>query len=551
MIKLFLLLSVLMITDVFAQDTLTVSIEPKRPIVNETFNVVFKLNSQDAESIDEINLKHPGLTIEGKSQQGISTRTVYANGKLTVSREISVVYEMMASNYGVKFLRDIKVKVGNKEISHPLVSFEVLKEPRVKPDVFAMADVAKTDLYLGEGFIVRYYLYSKVSVNNLDIKTYPKLNKFLKRYLQEPDRSERVEVDGEIYIRNLIYAAKLFPEKTGILKVDPITLSVTYARRNGNDPFNVFLNSRDLKTRSVSSETINLNVLPWPTPVPKDFTGLVGPHEFSLELKQQKIVVNQLLEAELRVRGPGALENYEAPPLIENPALEEFESNGELKIEDANMASKNFNYAFLASAPIELPEDSFSFSYLDPTKAQYVSVKVKRDAIKVGGQGRVTPQVENKQSVDAPSNISASSLGNDLVPLAQKFNWNSLQAYLNLSLGALVIVALIGVGVGQLRGHKTGRSIVPASFKKEFNPKDFIHWLSPVISHETKSAKDVLASLELSPGAYQYFLELMNSSDVSKFSLNKKSYNYVFNAKYFKEIASKIEKYNESDSKHS
>src|SRR5690606_23948591 len=234
----------------------------------------------------------------------------------TVTRELTILYELQADNYGVKFLRDIRVKVDGAEVTHPMVSFEVLKEPQVKPEVFVMADVPKTDLFVGEGIVVRYYLYSKVSVSNLDIKKYPKLNRFLKRYLQEPDRSERVEVDGDLYIRNLIYAAKLFPEKAGSLKIDPISLSVTYSRTNRNDPFNVFASPRDMRTRTISSEVINLNVLPWPTPVPENFTGLVGKHDFSLNMNQTKLVVNQPLEITLSVSGPGALENFEAPKVL-------------------------------------------------------------------------------------------------------------------------------------------------------------------------------------------------------------------------------------------
>src|SRR5690606_10675191 len=140
----------------WASTKLTVSVEPKKPIVNETFTVVFKVVSENARNIEEINFKYPGLTVIGQSQQSVSTRTVYANGQLTVTRELTILYELQADNYGVKFLRDIRVKVDGAEVTHPMVSFEVLKEPQVKPEVFVMADVPKTDLFVGEGIVVRY-----------------------------------------------------------------------------------------------------------------------------------------------------------------------------------------------------------------------------------------------------------------------------------------------------------------------------------------------------------------------------------------------------------
>lgn len=545
--SLLLLIFLLITFQVFADDQLTVSLEPKKPIVNETFSLIFKVISSEAKSIEEIDFKSPGLTIVGQSQQGISTRTVYANGKLTVTRELTVLYELQAANYGMKFIRDIKVKVDGKVLSHPMVSFEVMKEPQVAPDVFVMADVAKTDVFVGEGIVARYYLYSKASVSNLDVKKYPKLNNFLKRYLQEPDRSERVSVDGQIYIRNLIYAAKLFPEKPGSLKIDPLSLSVTYSRTNLNDPF-AFTNPRDLKTRTISSDTINLNVLPLPTPVPSNFTGLVGKHQFSLRMNQNKLVVNQPLELVLSVSGPGALENFEAPKMIENKALEEFESNGELKIQDTDFATKIFTYTYLAAAPLELPSQKMKFSYLNPTTAQYEEVEVEREAVHVGGQARnqSVPKTENnkvevkdRKTEDQPAIV-------EIKGLSSVFSWKKWQDAINLGLCVLAVVILLSFSTGRIISLRTGKAIVPSHFKKDFNYHDFVQWLSPVMVNKAKSPKEVLREMGLSSEAQKYFEELLYSSDVSKFSSNKKDYNYSFKAKYFKELASKIEKFNES-----
>jgi len=543
------LLFIIFSVNSWAQDKLIVTVEPRRPIVNETFNVVFKVSSEEAKNIEEINFKSPGLTIVGQSQQGVSTKTVYANGKLTVTRELTVVYELQANNYGTKFIRDIKARVDGKEISHPMISFEVLKEPQVAPDVFVMVDVPKTDVFVGEGIVARYYLYSKVSVSNLDVKKYPKLNNFLKRYLQEPDRSERVSVDGDVYIRNLIYAAKLFPEKPGALKIDPLSLSVTYSKRNVNDPFNVFSSPRDMRTRTISSETVNLNVLPWPTPVPKDFTGLVGKHDFTLNMSQSKLVVNQPLEVTLSVSGPGALENFEAPKLLENKSLEEFESNGELKIQDTDLATKVFTYTYLAAAPVEIPKEQITFSYLDPTTAQYVQVHLDRGELYIGGQARSERSKTSKPATtrDFDTKIDSQDVI-ELKDLASNFSWKKWQNYINAALGLGAIVILLsftGLGISRNVGNKV---IVPAHFKKNFDYHSFVQWLAPVMVQEAKSPKEVINELEITDEAKKYFEDLLDSSDVSKFSINKKDYNYAYKEKHFKELASKIEKYNESHS---
>ena len=166
----------------------------------------------------------------------------------------------------------------------------------------------KKTLYLGEGITVRYFLYSKVPVNSVDIKKYPKLNNFLKRFLQEQERSERVSVDGQLYLRTQIYAAKLFPEKPGEVKIDPLELSASYPVVRSGDPFGTFGLNRNFKTKTIASETVKLQVLPLPQPVPENFTGLVGKHDFNLQFGQTKMIVNEPLEVKLTVAGGGALE---------------------------------------------------------------------------------------------------------------------------------------------------------------------------------------------------------------------------------------------------
>lgn len=549
--KLLLFIIALFTFSSWAQDKVTVTLEPKKPIVNETFNVTFKVSSENADAIEDVSFKYPGLTVVGQSQQGISTRTTYINGTLSMTREITVVYEMMASNFGTKFLRDIKVKAGGKILTHPMISFEVIKEPETKPDIFVMAEVPKTDYFLGEGLIVRYHLYSRVSVNTLDVKTFPKLNHFLKRYLQEPDRAERVEVDGNIYLRNLIYAAKIFPEKTGKLKIDPLSLSVTYAKSRNTDPYNFFGSPRDLRTRTFSSESIELNVMAWPKPVPTDFTGLVGKHDFVLDMNQNKLLVNQPLEVVLTVNGPGALENFEAPKLFESAALEEFEANGELKIQDANLASKIFKFTYLAKAPENLPSKELTFSYLEPTSGQYIQVKTTRNPLEIGGVARKESKAEEKKKENPKTNNNDQSPKNEEIifsDITSGFSWRHLEKYINLGLGLIALLILLGFTGIKLKNQSTNTAKIPNSFKKDFSQEEFIKWMSPVITRETKSIKEVIHDLEISDEAKTYFVELINSSDMSLFAMSKRDFKYKYNQKFYREIAGKIETYNESHS---
>lgn len=530
-----------------AADEVKIELNPAKPVQGEVFQAYVRIFTDKSEE-PAINFSPIGLEVVGKANQGISTRTIYANGKLSVTREMTFVYDLVANRVGTAYLRDINVQIGSSIIRHSSISVTVLKEPEVLADVFVMADVPKKSLFIGEGIIVRYFLYSKVPVNNLDVKKYPKLNHFLKRFLQEPERSERVSVDGQVYLRTQIYAAKLFPEKTGELKIDSLTLSATYPSSRSNDPFGAFGLNRDFKTRTINSEVIKIEVKPVPSPVPPTFTGLVGAHEFSLEAGQSKLIVNEPLELKLTVSGSGALENLEAPHLIKNQALEEFETNGELKITDANLATKVFDYTYLAKENVTLPAQEITLSYFEPGAERYVPVVLKIPEVVVAGgqssQAKKNETTERKVS-EKPTPVKKVDK-EELAPiaLAEKFPWSTWLSQLNTGLAILSLLLSVGWifrGRERLGIKFLYSSEVPAALKnKEFNLTEFIHWLAPLIEISGKSPLVIVKESTIPEESKRYFIELLNANDHRDYSSRKAQMVYKYQSSHFKELAKYI-----------
>jgi hypothetical protein len=544
--SLIFIILVLLSSLVFA-DEVKIETNPNRPVAGEVFQAFFRIFT-DVDEEPVINFSPSNVEVVGKANQGVSTRTIYANGKLTVTREMTVVYELVAGKPGSAYLRDINVQLGSKTIKHQSITLTVLKEPEVQPDVFVMADVPKKNLFLGEGIIVRYYLYSKVPVSNLDIKRYPKLNNFLKRFLQEPERTERVSVDGQLYMRSQIYAAKLYPEKVGELKVDALNLSATYPSTRAGDPFGTFGLNRDFKTRTMSSEAVKVNVRPLPEPVPPHFTGLVGQHDFQLQMGQNKLIVNEPLEVKLTVSGVGALENLEAPKLIEHPGLEEFESNGDLKIADADQATKTFDYTYLAKENLQLPARDVQVSYFDPNSEKYVTTQLKVPEIVVaGGQAAQVKKDENKpeEPKTNPSAFEAPKSMKDLsAPITMdEWEWKSWLPILNVSLAGLALLLTMG---WMLRTKKlpslSFRNDVPSVFKKnEFDLGEFVKWLTPVIKSTGKSPLMIIKESTLPEESKRYFVDLLTANDYKFYSASKSQMDYKFQSNHFKNLGRYIE----------
>ena len=542
----FLVALILMLSSFAFADEVKIELNPQKPVAGEVFQAYFRIFT-DSDEEPAINFSPSNVEVVGKSNQGISTRTIYANGKLTVTREITVVYELVSAKPGQAALRDVTVQVGSKSIRHPSLSLTVLKEAQQAGEIFVMADVPKKTLYLGEGIVARYYLYRKVDVNSIDIKKYPKLNNFLKRFLQEPERPERVSVDGQLYVRTQIYAAKLFPEKVGELKVDPLQLSATYSSSNVNDPFGAFGMNRDFKSKTFTSETIKIEVRPLPEPVPAHFTGLVGPHEFNAQFGQSKLIVNEPLEVKLTVSGVGALENLEAPDLIKNPALEEFETNGDLKIADADHATKTFDYTFLAKENLKLPAKDIQLSYFDPNSAKYISTQISIPEIVVAGGQAAAPKKEEtpkEEKVSKTPQKIEDAMKDLAAPMSvDEWQWKSWLPVINFSLAGLALLISIFWIVREKKFSTISfNKDVPSVFKKnDFELREFVKWMDPLIKTTGKSPTMIIKDSPLPEESKRYFIDLLSANDYKNYSSTKTQMEYKYQSGHFKELGRYIE----------
>jgi hypothetical protein len=531
----------LMLMNIAFADEVKIDINPAKPVKGEVFQAIFHVfTNSDEEPI--INFSPFRVEVVGKNNYGIKTSTVWINGKFSSTREMTIVYDLAANTDGIAGLRDITIQLGPTVIRHPSVSFNILREPQVAADVFVMAEVPKKEIFLGEGIVVRYYLYSKVPVSNLDIKKYPKLNNFLKRFLQEPERSERVSVDGQIYIRTQLYGAKLFPEKVGALNIDPLHLTAAVLVNRGSDPFGSFGLNRETRQKTISSETVKVDVRPLPedgkTP---NFTGLIGKHEFELQLNSSRLIVNEPLELKLTITGGGALENMEAPSLLQHPDLEEFESNGDLKIQNADQATKVFDYTFLPKQNLSIPASTVTLTYFNPDTMKYVPVQLSLAEIKVAGGGQGEKKASKKEEIEQKIQSSPEIMKNAEAlasPILQKMpTWKALFNYLNI----ILCLAALLIGTSFFVKIKTWPSLskatIPGEFRKgHFNFGVFSRWMGPLISRTGKTPLSIIKESELSLATKTYFIDLLTSNDYKDYSHMKGQFKFVYKSESFKEL---------------
>lgn len=572
-VKLLLMMCFMGAVQVLSAQEIDVEINPTEPLVNENFFVTFKIKtSGNVEPY--ISFTPSGATVQGKSEQGVSISTTVINGKFTTNREQNYVYELVAERAGYIFLKNIKVEINGKVTNLKDINVNVLSQARKIQDAFMEAQASKTKVYIGEGIDVNYYLYFKTSISANDVKEFPKLNKFIKRFHHINSPVETVQYKGQLFKRILTYSARLYPEKVGAAVLDPMIISVQIMESDYSSPFGGFgMGGARYKNKDLASPRIEIQVLPLPAEnVPTGFTGLVGEHDFSLSIPKNKYLVNEPIEFKLEVKGKGAVENMDAPAIYTDNNLEAFDTKSEV-VEMGNQAAKKvFEYTMLARGPLNLSQRELSLAYFDPGTGRYVEKKMSIPSLEVSGVAAPTTgsgssvakrdEEVAKQGDDFLSKLFASNGGEKAViknqlglvgpNLSMGERWPG--RWIDLFNMALFLFVLVfsGYWISQSRGGQKAtdnnafaRKLISKMRSKGLNYSDLYNVLV-LLDEENKmtqggvSLKQILDESLMSLEAKNYFLETLKVCEEKSFGINKQDQKINFERKHFHELLKNI-----------
>lgn len=431
-----------------------VEVNPKNPIVEESFDLVFNIEMSGSEA-PIIRFDPGSAEVLGRTNRGESISTVVVNGRISTTRKVSIAYQLTPKSVGRLTIRDINVESGGETQKVKNIVLNVLKEAREPKGVFLRAETDKEEYFVGEGIDLKYYLYYRQYVVGQEIKEFPKLNGFIKRFHKNINNSETVQVDGVIYKRTLVYSARMYPEKIGEAVVDPMRISIQYSDMNSNSPFGTFgLQLGRYRSQTLSSKPIKLKIKAIPAEnAPSNYTGLVGDHSFELTQSENKFLVNQAIEFRLSVEGEGALEKMDAPIIYQNPDLEQFDTRSELVELGESNARKQFDYTLLPRGQMNLAAGDFELSTFDPNSMSFITHKIQLPGLIVQGGGVAQQQSKPQSSppIQTPSNVSiptkvVAPIG-FVAPEVKPLHFFSLVAYWPRGVFLLCLLAFIAVCV--------------------------------------------------------------------------------------------------------
>ncbi len=543
----------------FSQE-IKVELNPPKPVAGENFSLSFTIPTVGDGDVDVSFTPPQSVEVLGRNTEGVSIQSVIINGKVTMKREVVYSYDMRAENVGYFRIKDIYVEQSKKKTKVPDISFSVVKEREKAKDVFLLAQVSKNKVFVGEGIDVTYYIYQKVQAG-FQTTDFPKLNHFIKRdKIKDRGAEERVNYNGEVFARTALLQSRIFPQKTGKLSVDSmkgIAKIMTMPTMWGG--------GGSVREKNVYSLPVEVEVMPIPSiNVPKDFTGLVGDHDFKLSINKTKFLTNEVVELKLTVQGMGALESYAGPKIYQDSNLEEFEVKSEIQDPLATRAVKVFDYTYLTRGAAQIPGKKISFSYFDPGSASFKTKNVDVPAITIAGgvapsSGQsVTSSPAEKTNDVAPNEpkITPPKKTGILAPvfsdngLEKKYFWkNNWIIILNF----ILLLALLGIGgVTFYRRDKTVRDdSLATQLSDEIKTKGInyarLHKLLSLLRREHTEDDDATLSrlveeADFSQETKEYFKKLITLCEHMGYKSEETPQDYVFEKRYFKELISLIGK---------
>ncbi len=541
--KIISLILMLLALSSFGSEKVSVAIQPNAPVLNEPFELIFKIKLTGDEE-PYISFDPGGASVTGRSNGGVSLKTTIINGKFTTSKEVTYVYSMLSTRRGTLYIKNIEVDFGGgKTEKLKDLRINILREPQRPKDIFVMAIPSKTEVYVGEGFDVNYYLYQRVNVIGSELEKYPALGDFLKRFHLVNETIETVRFKGELYRRSLKYSARLFSQKAGKAIIDPLKLKVQYSSGTSRSNFGFGIQLGQVRVRSFQSEKVEVNVLPLPTEnVPPYFSGLVGEHEFTLQVPRTKYVVNEAIEAKLEVQGVGALEAYEAPKLFKHKDLEEFDTKGEIQPIDNQVQKKIFEYTYLARSSFDIDAHVEKVAYFDPVKKTYVTKEIEVPKVSISGGAVKSSSYSNSEKIKtdaAPAaNDEKKSLGIVGVNLGKVKTSNEIISVINYVL--ITVFLLLSASLFFVRKEfstnvEISKEIIRDILKGNLSFSSLYSVLSLISGDLGKNVGEKVRESTLSEGAKSCFLSLLDSLERGTYSTEKSGKGKV-NKKYFKEL---------------
>lgn len=384
-LKSYITLVLLMISvSITAQVQFEAKLSKNKLGVNERLRIDFEMN-QDGDNF--VPPDFSDFIVVGGPNTSVSN--TWINGKRSFKKIYS--YFLAPKKVGKFTIKQAVIEIdGNIYKTFPVnveitPAVELPKDPN-DPDYVAsqnihlVAEVSKTNPYLNEPVTVVYKLYVSPStgVSNWREIDNPKYSDFWSQNIPIKNISvQNGQFNGEEYRFVELRKTVLYPQKSGELKIEPLSLDVTVeVPTNRRDFFGGRMMTQVNQRVTAGGRTIKVKPLP-EQGKPENFTGAVGDFDLVVSTSKNQLNATESLQLTVEVSGKGNLKLFELPKPKFPSALEVYDPVRDDKVNtalDGMYGTRIENYTIVPQFKGKYPIPGISFSYFDPKTEQYKTI---------------------------------------------------------------------------------------------------------------------------------------------------------------------------------
>lgn len=528
--------------------------------VNERLRIDFTMN-EDGDNF--IPPSFENFKVVGGPSQSINNSWI--NGVRSFSK--SYTYFLSPTKRGTFTIGQSSIEIdGNTYKTSPIQitvtgAVEIPKDPNdpnyiASESIHLVAEVSTTKPYLNEPVSVIYKLYvaENTGVRNWSELDSPRYNDFWSQNIEVNRQNVKEgKYKGENYRYVVLKKTVLYPQKTGKLNIEPLTLDVSVeVPSKRRDVFGRLMMTTTNRNVTAGKRTIDVKPLP-SDGRPDDFSGAVGSFEFNMTSNKNTLKATEAFDLKLEVSGKGNLKLFKLPKPNLPSALEVYEPEHSEKV-STNLSgmrgSISDTYTVVPNAQGRYPIPTVSFSYFDLNTETYKTLKsnelvvaVTDDAELSSNENSATKEVQKTNVTTLSKQFSSFKSNGNLEPIT-KTNFYNTPLFWWLFFGPLLLIPLViiitrnrGKRALDIEGNKIrqtnrlARKYLSSSKKAIGNKEAFYVALERALHNYLKSRLKIetsdfskekidqlLTKKEVQKEASSQFLDVLKSCELARYT---------------------------------
>lgn len=392
---------------------------PRQVIQGQQFQLEYTLYNTSGKDLKLPEFKGCKVLYQGTSS-GTSVSVV--NGKVDRQTTETHVITLRAEKEGSYTFAPATISADGRTLSTNIWKLTVLPPDKASASsgrsggqssdnttLFARLILSKSRIYEQEAVLATIKLYTQASGVQAENYSFPSFEGFVVQDIDLPQNTSfsLENYNGVNYKVAVLKQCLLFPQRTGKITITPGKFDFqveTYQLVNG--PFGPMRVPQGV-SRSVSTNTTSVEVMPLPSGKPASFMGGVGDFSLSSSISSTHVKANEAITLKLTIKGSGNLKYLKNPELQLPNDFDTYDPKVDVNVKASAggvSGTRTVEYTTIPRFAGTFKIPAVEFSYFDIKSKSYKTLRTEAYEITVdkgapGSGGKTVTNFSNKEDL--------------------------------------------------------------------------------------------------------------------------------------------------------